>query len=642
MDEPSQFPSESKTRMTRISYRPEIDGLRTIAVVAVVLYHAGFGFDGGLVGVDVFFVISGYLITSLLYREWETTGRIDLVAFYARRVRRIVPALVAVVTATVIASALLLSPYGEIQQAALSGAASLTFVANFFFQFHSGGYFDPGSERMPLLHIWSLGVEEQFYLLWPLGLLAMLRLRHKATVAVVAACGLGSLVLAEVLLYGNPQAAFYQMPARFWELALGGLISLKPSGMLADGRMHAAVGSLVVLAATLFPIAHFPGIGALPAVLGAGLLLYAIHGSSQLGWAGAVLRSRPMVFFGLISYSLYLWHWPLLALARATHAGQLSISLRGLLCAAAVVLAWLSFRFVERPLRRPDPRTTNGKVVFGGVFASAALAFASVTLGNALQREPLPNDPASRTERDMPENRVQCNYRGDQPLDDFPRPGCNSTAGKPVRVVIWGDSHALAWQPFAWILAQKQEVAATSYTRDACGPALDFDNGKRPLEAQRCRDFNRLVVDRIRGIDTLIISANWPDESPGTDFNGKFEATIKTIAPRVRKVILLGPTPFLRDSVPVCINAHNLPACAVPRGDYDAHSDGARTLLRSIAAKYPNVEYVELADFFCNKQSCPAMRDGYGLYWDSNHVASTAARAFTNDYLARKIAGSGK
>lgn len=628
--------------MTGIRYRPEIDGLRAIAVVAVVLYHAGFGFHGGLVGVDVFFVISGYLITSLLYREWETSGHIDLVAFYARRVRRIVPALVVVVAATVIASALLLSPFGEIQQAAWSGAASLTFVANFFFQFHSGGYFDPSSERMPLLHIWSLGVEEQFYILWPLGLLVMLRLRHNATVAVVAACGLGSLVLAEVLMYGNPQAAFYQMPARFWELALGGLITLRPSGKLADGRMPAAVGSLVVVAATLFPSAHFPGTGALPAVLGAGLLIYAIHGSNQLGWAGAVLRSQPMVFFGLISYSLYLWHWPLLALARATHAGQLPIELRALLCGVAVVLAWLSFRYVERPLRRPNPKMTNGKVVFGGVFASAALAFASVTLGNVLQREPPPNDPASRTERDMPENRIRCNFRGDQPLDDFPRPGCNSIEGKPVRVVIWGDSHALAWQPFAWILAQKLGVAATSYTRDACAPALDFDNGKRPLEAQRCRDFNRLVVDRLHGIDTLIISASWPDELPGTDFNGKFEATIQAIAPHVPKIILLGPTPLLRDSVPVCIRARNLPACAVARRDYDAQSAGARTLLRSIAAKHPNVEYLELADFFCNKESCPAMKDGYSLYWDSNHVASTAVRAFANSDLARRTTGNAK
>jgi hypothetical protein len=343
-----------------------------------------------------------------------------------------------------------------------------------------------------------------------------------------------------------------------------------------------------------------------------------------------------MVFFGLISYSLYLWHWPLLALERATHAGEPSIESRVLICIAAVALAWLSFRFVERPLRRPDPATPNRKIVVGGVIASAALAFASTTLGNVLQQEPPPNDPASRTARDMPANRVQCNYRGDQSLDDFPRPGCNSAEGKPVRVVIWGDSHALAWQPLAWAIGEQQGAAAASYTRDACGPALGFDNGKHPLEAGRCREFNRLVAARIEGIDTLIISANWPDELPSTDFNGKFAATIQQVAPRVKHIILLGPTPFLRDSVPACIAAHNLPACAVPRSDYDARSSGARALLRSIAAKYTNVEYVELGDFFCDAEICPAMKEGYGLYWDSNHVASTAARMFSKEYLARK------
>ena len=622
--------------MTGIAYRPEIDGLRAIAVLAVVLYHAGFGFNAGLVGVDVFFVISGYLITSLLYREWETTGQIDLFAFYARRVRRIVPAMVVVVATVVVASAFLLSPFGEVRQVAQSGAASLLFVANFFFQAHTGGYFDPSAERMPLLHVWSLGVEEQFYLLWPLGLIAVLRWWRTSVFAVVAVCGLLSIALAEVLMYGNAQAAFYWMPARFWELALGGLVALRPAGMLADGRMPAAVGVIVVLAATIFPIAHFPGIGALPGVLGAGILLHAIHGSRRLGWAGAMLCSRPMVFFGLISYSLYLWHWPLFALERATHAGQPPLEMSAAICVAAVVLAWLSFRFVERPLRRPDPTTSNRKIVAGGLIVSLSLAYAATTLGNALHRETPPQDLASRTARDMPENRDQCHFRGDESLDVFPKPGCNSIEGRPVRVVIWGDSHALAWQSFAWAIAERQGVAATSYTRDACAPILDYDNGKRMLEAKRCREFNTRVASSFHGIDTLILAAEWPAGTIGPDFAAKLEATIQRVVPHAKRIILLGQTPYLHDAVPQCITSHDLPACAITRGEFNVQSDGARTLLRSIAAKYVNVEYVDLSDFFCNAQTCSAMKDGYGLYWDSNHVASTAVRAFTKQYLSRK------
>jgi hypothetical protein len=445
-----------------------------------------------------------------------------------------------------------------------------------------------------------------------------------------------SIALAEILMYDDPQAAFYLMPARFWELALGGLIALRPPGMLADGRVPAAVGVIVVLAATVFPIAHFPGIGALPAVLGSGILLYAIHGSTRLGWAGAMLRSRPMVFFGLISYSLYLWHWPLLALERATHAGELPVETRIAACVVAVVLAWLSFRFVERPLRRPDPATSNRKVVAGGLIVSVSLAYASTTLGSALYREPPPGDLASRTERDMPENRDQCHFRGDESLDVFPKPDCNSDDEKPLRVVIWGDSHALAWQPLAWAIAERQGVAATSYTRDACAPVLGYDNGKRLQEAKLCREFNARVADSIHGVDTLILTAEWPRGVIGPDYSAQLEATIQRVVPHARKIILLGETPYLRDTVPQCIASHDLPACAVPRRELDEQSDGSRTLLRSIAAKYANVEYVDLGDFFCNVDTCPAMKDGYGLYWDSNHVASTAVRMFSKQYLAHK------
>jgi len=622
--------------VTRIAYRSEIDGLRAIAVLSVVLYHAGIGLRAGFVGVDLFFVISGYLITSLLHREWSTTKRLDLIGFYARRFRRVFPAMAVVVLGTVLVSAAALSPYGEIAQVTQSAAASLLFAGNLFFQTHTGGYFDPSAERMPLLHLWSLGVEEQFYLLWPLGFMVLIRWRRRSIFLIVALSALASLALAEVLIFKSPNAAFYQMPARFWELALGGLIALKPGERLSDSRLPAALGLSLVLMAIAFPIAHFPGLGALPAVAGAGLLLYAIHGSTRLGWTGAMLRSRPMVFCGLISYSLYLWHWPLLALVRATHAGPVSLELRLALCATAVMLAWLSFRLVEQPLRRPDPATSDRRVVAAGVLASVALACGAMTLGDALYRKAPPDDLASRTARDMPENRNQCNFRGFDPLDDFPRPDCNSSNDRPVKVAIWGDSHALAWQPFAWALAQHQGVAATSYTRDACAPVLDYDNGKRLLEARRCREFNQLVAGRIAGIDTLILTAQWPVDLAEADFGARFQATVERVAPTVKKIILLGPTPHLRDSVPQCIAAGNLPACALSRREFDAQSGAARALLKSLAAKYANVEYVELADVFCSAEICPAVKDGYGLYWDSNHVASSAARRFADEYLSGK------
>jgi len=206
------------------NYRPEIDGLRAIAVASVVLYHAGLGPAAGFAGVDVFFVISGYLITWLLVMEWRNGGHIDLAGFYARRVRRILPAAGTVIVATVLLSRLLL-PLAAQENVNRSAASSALFIANVFFMQNSGGYFDGPSAEMPLLHLWSLAVEEQFYLVWPLFLMLLLGLRARAARTIVALSILASLVLAETLMRTYPDAAFYQMPARFWELAAGGFIA---------------------------------------------------------------------------------------------------------------------------------------------------------------------------------------------------------------------------------------------------------------------------------------------------------------------------------------------------------------------------------------------------------------------------------
>ncbi len=358
-----------------LTYRPEIDGLRAIAVLSIVLYHAGIGPAAGFVGVDVFFVISGYLITALLHKEWTATGRIDMFAFYARRFRRLFAALVLVVTATVTISAFVLSPFGEINQVAQSASASLVFASNFFFEMTTGGYFDVSTDTLPLLHLWSLAVEEQFYLLWPFLLITLLRLWPNSLIPVLVVLSLSSLVLAEFLLANNPQAAFYQMPARFWELAIGGLIALRPSGQLQNGHTTASLGLVILLLAVVIPTAHFPGIGALPAVTGAALLLYAVHGTSRLGMAGIWLQSRPMVFFGLISYSLYLWHWPLLAIERATRAGPSPVEIRILLCSLAVRAGVAQLLFHRAPAssrrsRHPCPADSRSRT--GGIDCTRA------------------------------------------------------------------------------------------------------------------------------------------------------------------------------------------------------------------------------------------------------------------------------
>jgi peptidoglycan/LPS O-acetylase OafA/YrhL len=487
--------------MGKVPYSPAIDGLRAVAVLAVVAYHAGLG-GAGYVGVDVFFVISGYLITQVL------RGGFDVFDFYARRVRRIVPAAVLVVLATLAASALLLSPSQQAQTANSAGAA-LVFGANVFFQMTTGGYFDASADEMPLLHLWSLSVEEQFYLLWPL-----LMLVRRRWIVVVA---LASLALAEAL----PQsAAFYQMPARAWELAAGGLVAL-----YAPRIRHAGViGSVLLVFAILVPMPTFPGIGALPAVVGAALVLAGVHHGDRLPW----LEAKPMVGVGLISYSLYLWHWPLLALYRATSSNKASAC--GLRCAASPS-CWPSRAGVTSSNLSAGCASVRVRTVVAGAAVSITLALSACTYGWSVRPDQRFAQPA----------RTCHSQRTDGPI-----PKC-TLAG----TIVWGDSMAYAWTP---------AFPGTSATRDACAPLLQHPDAT-------CRAFNRNVAAAIPKGARVILAGRW---QPGVDIG-------PTLAHLTGPVLVIGPTPEMRKDVPTCLRQGL--DCAIPRAAFDAF---ARPILASL------------------------------------------------------------
>lgn len=576
-----------------LTYRREIDGLRAIAVLAVVLFHAGLG-GAGYVGVDVFFVISGYLITALLLDEHRATGRIDLLAFYARRVRRIFPA-AALVVLVVLALSWTMPPSDARADLAQSAGAALLFVANVFFEFHTGGYWDAASDAMPLLHLWSLSVEEQFYLLWPL-LLLFTRSRK-----VFFALAIASLVLAEYWIARNPEAAFFRMPARFWELAVGGLIATLPRTPLP--RWSATAGVVVTLAACVVPLAQFPGIGALPAVAGAALVIAAVHG----GATNAFLASRPMVGVGLISYSLYLWHWPLLAMYRDSVVGEGTLAMRLALCAIAVMLSCASYRYVEQPFRKL--RVRSGRTVLAGATISVVLA--SVVLLVGMRAPDLREDPfplATQAERDLPP--LGCSYN----VNDTAFPKCPITA----RNAVWGDSLAYAWRPYAESLGPLAD-----FSRQACEPYLGWlPADPKPAEL-KCRDYNTHVVQALRGMDTVVIVARWkPDRI------GAFRASLAAVAPHVRRVIVLGPTPELPERVPACLRGGHPEACAISRAAFEAKAAPLRAELRAAAAAFGNVEVIDPIDQFCTAATCPPVLHGVPLYVDTYHVSSTSVRAF--------------
>ncbi len=634
--------------MSMLKYRPEIDGLRAIAVLAVVIYHADPRLlPGGFVGVDVFFVISGYLITALLAAEWQRAGRIDFAAFYARRARRILPASIVLVLAVMAAAVLLLGRYGEVfDRIGESAVASLLFLANVYFQYRSGGYFDAPVDGMALLHLWSLSVEEQFYLVYPLLLMLLLRFFPGGVKRRLVVLALASMLLAEYWVHILPERAFFQMPARFWELAAGALVALSTARALpvARDRWLLPTGLLVIGGAYWFtPMwGYFPAAGALPAVTGAALVLLAVHRGAVDGLAGALLRTRPFVAIGLVSYSLYLWHWPLLAIDGNLRFDPAPISWRLALCVLALGLAWLSWRYVELPFRRA-----------GGTRPARALAIAAMAMLLSLvavvglaQVDRVPPDArriAEQARTDSPANRDTCSFDFNQTVESLRPSTCASRPDQQPTVAYWGDSHAWAWQPFAWHLAEASGESAAGATMNSCQPTVELDVEGFVKSTPNCTALNRLALAWLASgqVNTLIIARRWPMGTPGGDIEpagleaqiAGLEGAVQQLA-GMRRILVMGPLPLLRRPAPECISTGREVDCSIARTYHEKASQAVRQQLAGLAARHANVDVIDPTDFFCDKTRCTVTRDGYALYWDDDHISSTAAREFAKRFLA--------
>jgi peptidoglycan/LPS O-acetylase OafA/YrhL len=399
-----QGPSKTEARDT---FRPDIEGLRGVAVLMVVLFHSSLvvGIPGGFIGVDIFFVISGFLITGLLLRERERSGRISLTAFYARRVRRLLPAAVVALACTLVASFIILAPLDR-ASVALDAAAAALSVGNIRFAMAEGDYFASIASPSPLLHFWSLAVEEQFYFVWPALILAASRGRRPrlgagAALIVVLAVSLA----ANIIVSGTAvNWAFYSLPTRAWQLSLGGLIAVA-AGPLARVplplttalgwiALPAIVGAAMVFDGSL----AYPGAWALVPTLAAGALI--VGGQDAYG-PGRLLAQPPIRFLGRISYSLYLWHWPILVLPLIALEAEPPAAVRAGLVALAVGAAWLSWRYVEEPFRTGFPTLARHprRTVLAGGSAVLAVVLASGSFAVAAEQVPglMPEPPMSDT-----------------------------------------------------------------------------------------------------------------------------------------------------------------------------------------------------------------------------------------------------
>lgn len=612
-------------------------------------------FSGGYVGVDVFFVISGYLITSLIAAELEA-NRFSIVQFYERRARRILPALFLVVAASVPFAWLWLLP-SELAEFSQSVAAVAVFGSNILF-WRQSGYFDPPAELKPLLHTWSLGVEEQFYVLFPLFFLLTWRLGKKWMLALLTCLALVSLTLAHWGAYQKPAAAFFLLPTRAWELALGSFLAF----YLAQTHLHTlplaaresgAFIGLILLVASLFAFdsaTPFPSLYTLLPTVGTALLILFAWPDTLVG---RILGTKPLVGIGLISYSAYLWHQPLFAFARARSLLNPSPSVFGLLAVAALILAYFSWRYVEQPFREKNRIPRRQVFALSAVGSVIMLAFG---IGAAVAPT-LILGSETWAYRETLEQRIKANYGLDRACDSaIPLTSEECRTSDRPDLLLWGDSYAMHLaQGF---LVSNPRIKMMQSTMTACGPIL----GIAPLNVTRGHgvDFGRVCINNndeilnfLRKTPTikhvvlaslfhqyalpdwrlLLRDGNVIDTDPAT-VDRALRNTLDQLKQVGVEVVIISPTPqdgrdVGRCAIKAMMNDRSADVCNIALDDVERAQKNRFDLLRGIEKE---VRIIWLADGMCEGGICKAMMDGKIIYRDDGHLSIEGSA-----YLGRKM-----
>jgi len=648
-----------------VKYRPEIDGLRALAVAPVILFHAGFPmFQGGYVGVDVFFVISGYLITTIISYEIERND-FSIIRFYERRARRILPALFLVVLAT-IPFAWSWMVAADLKDFAKSVAAVVLFSSNFLF-WKDTGYF-AGVHLMPLLHTWSLAVEEQFYLLFPLFLLLLHWLWPRMVLSALAAVVVISLGLAQWGVHAAPETAFFLLPTRAWELGVGALVARTSSYWGKVEGASAEAGSLLGLGLVVFAVLVFtkatpvPGVAGLVPVLGAAGIIAFTRPSTLVG---RLLTLPPVVQLGLISYSAYLWHQPLFVFARLRHfSGALSpLDFAGLI-ALTLLLAYASWHLVEQPFRK-GARFTRAHVFLGGAGVGIVLGIFGtiVWLAKGVPARFPPEVAAfERWLGDMSPYRYTCvAYEGPDKLDS---PNClhGPSQGEPLE--LWGDSHG---PEIAWQLSEKLAplgVGVREMTHHACTPIKDYSRGSPHCIVFRNQAFQRLTSGESNA--PVVLVGRWSPVFDPTPFDNReggvepgfqtdhptpeelerrgelLRSTISTLLERGRRVVVVYPIPVVGWDVPRFLigelifgKARSHPLATSHKVYVDRAGPAVSHLDR--VPDHPNLIRIRPSDLFCNtvlSGRCVAEIDGRPLYLDDDHPNSVGAGMISDAIIA--------
>jgi peptidoglycan/LPS O-acetylase OafA/YrhL len=637
-------------------YRGDIDGLRAIAVLSVVGFHAfPRALHGGFTGVDVFFVISGFLISGIIFEDLRR-GRFSFAKFYARRFRRIFPALIVVLAACLLYGSLALAP-DEFRELGKQAAAGAGFSSNIL-QWLQAGYFDEQATSKPLLHLWSLGVEEQFYIAWPMMLVVAYH-RGRLFKYLCAALLLVSFAINLVQTATSPSAAFYLPLPRFWELLMGALLAYRfrsdaeAAGRAADtGQWRSAAGLALIGAGFILIDGEraFPGWWALLPTLGTTLVI-----SSPSAWLNRTLLSaKPLVFIGLISYPLYLWHWVLLTFARiANYGDELPRSWRIAVIAASAVLAWLTYRWVEKPIRfsgRRDaiPRALVASMAVCGL-AGAVIYF---TDGFAFRYPPEIRALAAfhyDDERDF----YELSYRGGecfltakQTFADLSRT-CIDSAPAGRLVALWGDSHAASLYSGLRAVQRQTAFRIAQFTASACPPVIALHSERR----RNCASFNDSVIQEFRALkpDVVILEGHWTLYSGRNGWPGVDAAALRRTIGVLEQlgiphIVVMGSLPSWKIIQPrvafeLWRHGHGLQDRTA---EYLEAEPFAADRMARAAVAGTSATFISPLDLLCREGQCLISTDPHAatpLAWDNDHL-SLAGSAFLADRAFRPLLGA--
>lgn len=655
-----------------VKYRPDIDGLRALAVMSVLVFHVEPSLlPGGFLGVDIFFVISGYLISLILFRE-QAEGSFSFAGFYDRRVRRLFPALVLVLAASLAFGffALFANEYERLGEHA---TAAIAFVLNFQL-LGEAGYFDAVSYSKPLLHLWSLSVEEQFYLLWPILLLASRRFRCNPG-WVIAACAALSLYYGLHLGRISPDQLYYHSLPRFWELLSGVAIAwmhqkngthwLPPTLRPARARDALSLAGLALAASALLLFnkgLQHPGWATVWPIMGAVMLVASGPGAA----ANRMLSWRPLVWIGLISYPLYLWHWPILAYARIAESGSPAPWMLWLGAVLAMLLAWATYAGVELPLRRAAG-SGQGKrrVTIALCCAMAALLAAAlaVVFGKGLPERPALQYFKKNEGQMVREARQDASCLALFAGKAAPVYCRQSHAGERM-IALVGDSHAHVLFTGVSELAAKQGYGTLLLANSGCPPFVGAVTGRTPAEHAQCAQSIDTIVEALRNdkrIASVVLASRGPQYlnglgfgpveanynyppiaarsspaggapiSPEQAFTGGLMNTAAQLHERGMRVSYLLQVPELGVSAPDCLGrpltlSRQADRCRVPYGIYQGRMQAYRAQISSLAAKAPYLHVIDVEPALCGAGGCSGLADGQLLYADDNHLSVAGSR----------------